>query len=428
MLVNRTLVVAASITLAAVAAGPTQAHAHAPLSPTNVRVSRDRFVGHAEPSLAVNPGNPRNLVGVAQFITTGQTRLPGAFVSFDDGATWQDNGLLPLPPGYNQGVDTTVAFTTHGLAFIAASALHVIESGGSPQVSRSGVVVWRSDDGGRSFTRPVVVFQSSAVQDHPWLAVDTTDGPGHGTLYVAWATDTGLVVSRSSDNGHSFSAPRTISSAADGHPTDAVATVGAGGTVQVAYEARHTAGVVLEVAVSSDHGRRFGYPHIVTVLADPTLQVGQAPLLAAAADPRGHSLYVVLAAPDQRTAHTEIRLWRSRDDGHTWAAPAPVAPEPRARGADQGEPQLVVAADGAVYVSYFALARGRIDVFLARSTTHGASFGPSRRITGVSSRVGGWLGDYQGLAAGPATIYPFWNDWRTGRLEIYTAAVNLSVV
>ena len=34
-----------------------------------------------------------------------------------------------------------------------------------------------------------------------------------------------------------------------------------------------------------------------------------------------------------------------------------------------------------------------------------------------------WIGDYQGLAAGAGMIYPFWNDTRTGHMEIFTAAV-----
>jgi hypothetical protein len=39
-----------------------------------------------------------------------------------------------------------------------------------------------------------------------------------------------------------------------------------------------------------------------------------------------------------------------------------------------------------------------------------------------------WIGDYQGLAAGRGRIYPFWNDTRTGHLEIFTAVVPVSAV
>jgi hypothetical protein len=29
-----------------------------------------------------------------------------------------------------------------------------------------------------------------------------------------------------------------------------------------------------------------------------------------------------------------------------------------------------------------------------------------------------WIGDYQGLASAAGAVHPFWNDSRTGRLEI----------
>jgi hypothetical protein len=52
----------------------------------------------------------------------------------------------------------------------------------------------------------------------------------------------------------------------------------------------------------------------------------------------------------------------------------------------------------------------------------GTSFDPN---LGVQGGKGGawWIGDYQGLAAGGGMVYPLWNDTRTGRLEIFAAAV-----
>jgi hypothetical protein len=34
-----------------------------------------------------------------------------------------------------------------------------------------------------------------------------------------------------------------------------------------------------------------------------------------------------------------------------------------------------------------------------------------------------FIGDYQGLAADNHFVHPFWNDTRTGKQEIFTAAV-----
>jgi hypothetical protein len=105
---------------------------------------------------------------------------------------------------------------------------------------------------------------------------------------------------------------------------------------------------------------------------------------------------------------------------------------------------VVVDAAGAVDVTYLALAHGRIEVLLARSTMQGVRFEPPQRVTSQSfnpmqgGSVGGgkkagalglwWIGDYQGLATGGGLIHPFWNDTRTGRLEIFTAAIAVSTM
>src|SRR5439155_8271309 len=172
-----------------------------------VRVSHDRYPDHAEPALAVNPRDAHNLLGAAMDFDRSPT--PGTFVSFDGGMTWHDNGALPLPTGFTQGGDVSVAFTPRGTGFVAAEAL----SGLNADVR--GVYVWRTDDGGRTFQRPVAVVSGQFV-DHPWLAGGTAPSPGSGALYVAWVTrpgvgrtqTEGLAFSRSLDGGHSFTAPR----------------------------------------------------------------------------------------------------------------------------------------------------------------------------------------------------------------------------
>jgi hypothetical protein len=87
----------------------------------------------------------------------------------------------------------------------------------------------------------------------------------------------------------------------------------------------------------------------------------------------------------------------------------------------------------AVEITYYALARGRVAVYLSRYVGRSPRAGTSRRVSsvdfdpalGVQGGKGGpwWIGDYQGLAAAHGVVYPFWGDTRTGHLEIFTAAV-----
>jgi hypothetical protein len=142
-------------------------------------------------------------------------RLPGTFASFDGGRTWTDNGLLPLPAGYQDGADTTVAFDAGGTGYVAALLSHG-GGGYASRVSRGGVFLWRTTDGGRSFGPPLPVYVGSGFQDHPWLAY-TPSGPA--SLFITWTNRNGLEFADSADGGAAFSAPRLVvpGSAVGGH-------------------------------------------------------------------------------------------------------------------------------------------------------------------------------------------------------------------
>ena len=74
-----------------------------------------------------------------------------------------------------------------------------------------------------------------------------------------------------------------------------------------------------------------------------------------------------------------------------------------------------------------------IDVYLAQSADHGASFLKNLRVTTqswdpavdapVDEYGSQFIGDYQGLAVDDHFAHPFWNDTRTGAQEIFTAAI-----
>jgi hypothetical protein len=169
-------------------------------------VTRDRYAGHVEPDVAVNPRTPQDLVGACQFEVGSHIRLPGTFASFDGGRTWTDNGLLPLPAGYEMGGDTTVGFGGNGTGYVVALMSHG-GGGYASRVIRGGVFLWRTTDGGRSFGPPVPVYVGPSFQDHPWLAY----GPSSpASLFIAWTNRDGLEFAVSGDGGATFSAPQLV--------------------------------------------------------------------------------------------------------------------------------------------------------------------------------------------------------------------------
>lgn len=267
---------------------------------------------------------------------------------------------------------------------------------------------------------------------------------------MAWVTrraaggnvQEGLAFSRSTDGGRSFTAPRLISTPPGGVTAPAIAA-GPGGAVYAAYVTA-TSGVapklVVAVVASMDHGRHFGPPialgpTIFGLTPQPGLTLPSGPMLAV--DNRDSTVYVAYMAPrhgGSERAAADLVLARSRDGGRTWSTQVLVAAASPHDQAVAFQPQVAVDAAGTVAVSYLRLAHGRVDVWLRHSAPRGGPFGPARRITthsfdpalGLPGDKEGlwWIGDYQGLAAGSGAFYPLWGDTRTGRLELFTAAVH----
>jgi hypothetical protein len=224
--------------------------------PLNVQVSHGGIPGrgHFEPSLAVNPRNPRNLVAVC-------SPGPNAYVSFDGGLTWRSGGALRLPPD-SEGGNISAAFDSAGRGFACGSFGSAVKAGAS-------VLVWRTGDGGRTFTRPVVAGQGANL-DRPWLAPERHSP---GVVHVVWpegsaaGVTTGLRYTRSGDGGRTFGVPRTIARRTTGLGNPIVAC-GPPGTVYILYSAgRGAAGraapdipSTLTVICSHDQGQTFQPP------------------------------------------------------------------------------------------------------------------------------------------------------------------------
>ena len=76
----------------------------------------------------------------------------------------------------------------------------------------AGVYVWRTDDGGRTFSPPLPLVEH-VYSDHPWVAAGHGQGPAGRNVYAAWgagASHTALEFTRSTDGGAGFEPPRRI--------------------------------------------------------------------------------------------------------------------------------------------------------------------------------------------------------------------------
>jgi hypothetical protein len=435
----------------------------------NLQVSHDAYRAHSEPMLVENPNNPLDLVGGSKLFTDpAQYRFKiGYFSSFDGGCTWTDGGYLPGFETRSLTSDISFAFDNHNDVYAG-----VLYTGPGKE---SGIAVSVSRDGGKTFGVPVTVFSDPTgriFNDKPWIAVDQTRGPHSGSVYVVWSYQYGgdcgfgnacvqeLAFSRSSDGGKTFSPARMIegnapfcTNPATGRPPSSTrcdAVIGSipvvepDGTVAVAsaYMDLMSGSIPTRMIATSSHdsGDTWAPPALVATISDvigyfPPERYRNESLPAFACDARTGQLY--LAWSDKRTGDADILLSTSRDHGETWSRPLRVNDDVVGNGALQFQPQLAVAPNGVVSVSFFDTRldpqRKLIDVYLAQSADHGASFLKNVRITTqswdpavdapVDSYGSQFIGDYQGLAADNQFVHLFWNDTRSGTQEIFTATV-----
>jgi hypothetical protein len=379
-----------------------------------IRVSHDGFIGHAEPALAVDPTNPLHLLAAAQIVPrgdpAGDRRQLGTFASVDGGRSWRSDGALPGSSARLLGLDVSVAFDRRGTGYVLGEEQRSVRDPVAP------LYLWRAFAGGRRFATPLTVAAGPGCCDHAWLTIDRTRGSRAGMLYVAYTTTTAVLVRHSVDGGRHWSAATTVpvpaSVSAAAHPIGPVAAVDAGGTLRVAYLAPSSGRIV--VASSSDGGKTFRASVV------PGMAAG-IPSIAA-----GDSLYVTF--PAARGSRQVVATVVSRDGGRSWRGPTAItAPA----GANLSQPAIAASA-GHVAVSFFATRGAGVDVYLATSRTDAASFTARRRLTpspfdpskGLPTGKGGpFIGDYQALVATASTLYPLWNDTRTGRLELYTVRI-----
>lgn len=152
----------------------------------------------------------------------------------------------------------------------------------------SNLEIRRTIDGGGSWANPRVVSNVVAAGDtnfrrptYPAGAIDTSGGPFHGTIYVAWHDrrfgDPDILISRSADGGTTWSAPQRVNDDLQGNGRDQFMpwlSVDDRGTVIVKFfDRRHDPANLRQhvfTATSHDGGQSFENLRVTDVDSDPS--------------------------------------------------------------------------------------------------------------------------------------------------------------
>jgi hypothetical protein len=376
-----------------------------------------------EPSIAINAHNPQQVVAAYQ---------DNAHIAYsaDAGKHWETASGIE-PPDYKVSGDVSVTYDKHGHAILCYMAFDKLGTWGywAHNASRSGLFVRRSLDGGKTWeaqdiaiikhpTEPNIPFE-----DKPYIVADDSSGPDAGNLYVGWTRwtieDSQIVLSRSTDEGKTWSEPLEIDKQR-GLPRDdngAVegfsGVVGPDSTLYVIWgDGNH-----LVFTSSGDGGRTFETPRniiqtapIMFVVQDVDRSNGF-PVIAI--DPRDGKLFVTWS--DYRNGGVDVFCSTSVDRGRTWTAPVRVNSDALHNGADHFFHWLAVdPTTGAANVVFYDRRSDpenkKARVVLARSTDGGKSF-VNYAWTETAFDPGRiFMGDYTGIAALGGRVYGVWTE------------------
>ena len=382
----------------------------------------------AEPSVAADPSNPRELVAVWLENQSPDRVGITVAVSHDGGASWRRSplpGLLTCAGGpYLHASDPWVSIGGDGISYVSAVATQPASAIGTAH----DIVVSTSRDHGASWDAPVIVESAAAPPTQPDKEAILADPRRPGYAYAVWVdyrVTTGVepsidrvMFARTRDGGRTWSSASAIYSGNDEAQENQLLITAGGALVDVFVEASSLPGtphppplpVRIRVVRSMDQGQtwsapidaaQFTYTNAVDPGTGSQLRFFGQDITAGAA---GNALYVAWFE-DHREFST-ILLARSEDAGLHWRAPQVVVREK----AEAFLPTLAVAGDGAVGLLWFDFRQFTsgsttlsTDVWFSSSRDRGLHWtvqhaaGPFDLRSAPAVRFGPFIGDYMGL-------------------------------
>jgi hypothetical protein len=335
---------------------------------------RNSIDAQAEPYLAVNPANPKNIVavwisGFAQGIIAG--------VTFDGGRRWQQ---VPIPAltvcsggPFLGAADPWVSFAPNGDVYVVCLAFGPF----------GAIPVAKSTDGGLHWAAPVVLAAYPDKHDQPDKPSITADWTDARFVYAVWDRNNNgnrgeALFSRTTDGGQTWEPARVIydAGAADHQAFgNQILVLPNGALVDFFTEEKFVFDgstsndklALLSLILSLDKGQTWSAPIRIAVAplfivtdpetGNPVQNAGRFALFDVGVDPQTGNLYAIWE--DTRFGNGQygsIAFAMSADGGSTWSTPIRVNQTPTNIAAGNRQaflPAIAVASDGTIAVSYY---------------------------------------------------------------------------
>ncbi|HEY5910397.1 MAG TPA: sialidase family protein [Verrucomicrobiae bacterium] len=383
-----------------------------------------------EPTIVVNPNNPRHLVA--------GSNLNFYYYSTNGGVNWF-SGRLSSP--YGVWGDPCVVVDTNNCYYY----FHLSNPSDGHWIDR--IVCQKLDALGGAWSPGTYAgLNGTKAQDKEWAVVD----PANNKIHVTWTqfdqyeslnpADISIVLySSSSDGGQSWTAPVRLNEVpgdcvdSDNTVEGAVPAVGPAGEVYVTWAGPR--GLLL--AKSADGGATWPGTNIFVSdipggwdFAIPGIyRCNGLPVTVCdlSAGPYRGTVYINWS--DQRNGLDDTDVWlvKSSDGGMTWSPRRRVNDDPPGR--HQFFTWMTVdQADGSLYVVFYDrrdYSDNRTDVYLATSMDGGETF-VNRKISQspFTPNAATFFGDYNNISAHNGIVRPIWTRLEGASLSIWTAMIN----
>jgi len=435
---------AAALLTSILLAQRSQGYTAAPVAPVSPGARNPGDItANNSPTLAQNPRRPRNLVVVNRIDTPAfSCRL---HASQTRGARWSSIPI-PIPRGEEpKCYAPDVSFAADGTLYVS----YVTLRGNSNTPNAAWIV--SSTDGGRTLSPPrrvlgPLAFQVRLTTDPArprrlyltWVQPEEVglarfDGPGNP-----------IQAMRSDDGGRSWSKPVQVSDPQRGRVLAPAPAVGPDGVLYVLYldlggdsldyEGGHEGSggkpydgrFTLVLGRSADRGATWA-ESVVDDRVAPTRRfiAFLPPFPSLAVDPRSGRIFA--AFEDGRLSPSDVHVWSLARGERRWRGPTRVNDTPRRDSTSQYLPNIAVAPDGRLDVVYYdrrADSPNRYnEVSLQSSSDAGRTFTPRVTLSDRSfdSRIGAGserglpdLGSRLALVSGTSEILAAWPDTRAG--------------